>query len=44
MLFYSRYQGLTDKTDIIKEDKDFQRSDRIKILCPRCRRETVLKS
>jgi formate hydrogenlyase subunit 6/NADH:ubiquinone oxidoreductase subunit I len=44
MLFYSRHQGLTDKMDIIKEDKDFQRSDRINILCPRCRRETVLKS
>lgn len=44
MLFYSRHQGLAEKKDIIKEDKDFQRSDRIKILCPRCRRETVIKS
>lgn len=27
-----------------KKDLDFLRSDRIKILCPRCRREAVIKS
>lgn len=27
-----------------REERDFARSDRIKILCPRCRREAVLKS
>jgi formate hydrogenlyase subunit 6/NADH:ubiquinone oxidoreductase subunit I len=27
-----------------KEERDFTRSDRIKIICPRCRREAVIKS
>ena len=27
-----------------KEDSEFRRDDRIKILCPRCRREAVIKS
>lgn len=29
---------------LIKEERSFNRSDRIKIICPRCRREAVLKS
>jgi formate hydrogenlyase subunit 6/NADH:ubiquinone oxidoreductase subunit I len=28
----------------LKEDLEFERSDRIRILCPRCRREAVIKS
>ena len=44
MLFYSSHQQLSDKVVSSKEEKEFLRSDRIRILCPRCRREAVLKS
>lgn len=44
MLFYTRYQGLSYKEELSKEEKEFLRADRIRILCPRCRREAVLKS
>ena len=46
MLFY--LGNLVDlslkQRGMIKEGMEFMRSDRIKILCPRCRREAVLKS
>lgn len=46
MLFYLRKLtlALKEKPSTIKEEPKFIRSDRIKILCPRCRREAVLKS
>jgi formate hydrogenlyase subunit 6/NADH:ubiquinone oxidoreductase subunit I len=45
MLFYLRNQKLSiDEAEIKKEEKEFLRADRIKILCPRCRREAVIKS
>lgn len=45
MLFYLRELGLALKEKALpREDLDFLRSDRIKILCPRCKREAVLKS
>jgi len=45
MLFYLQNLNLAleEKTTPQKE-KEFMRSDRISILCPRCRREVVLKS
>jgi formate hydrogenlyase subunit 6/NADH:ubiquinone oxidoreductase subunit I len=45
MLFYLRASGLAlkDKPPL-KEELEFNRCDRIKILCPRCRREAVIKS
>lgn len=36
--------ALKEKPHPEKEELEFLRSDRIKILCPRCRREAVLKS
>lgn len=45
MLFYLRSLSLA--MDIIpaqKKEMEFLRADRIKVLCPRCRREAVLKS
>lgn len=33
-----------DRQRVKEEELTFERSDRIKILCPRCRRETVIKS
>ncbi len=45
MLFYLENLGLALKEKpAIKEEWEFLRSERIKILCPRCRREAVLKS
>ncbi|OGX19868.1 MAG: hypothetical protein A3K83_03975 [Omnitrophica WOR_2 bacterium RBG_13_44_8b] len=45
MLFYLRNLVLALKEKPApKEEQEFVRSDRIKILCPRCRREAVLKS
>lgn len=46
LLFYLRSIGLSLKEKIITGHKTsvFNRSTRIKILCPRCRREAVIKS
>lgn len=45
ILFYLRSLNLALKEKPSpKEELEFLRSDRIKILCPRCRREAVLKS
>lgn len=44
MLFSLRHQGLAYKKELTKKEKELLRADRIKILCPRCRREAVLKS
>jgi hydrogenase-4 component H len=45
MLFYLRNLDLAAKEDSPpKKKEELLRSDRIKILCPRCRREAVLKS
>ncbi|MFH1640991.1 MAG: 4Fe-4S binding protein [Candidatus Omnitrophota bacterium] len=45
MLFYLKNLNLALKEDPpLKEELEFMRSDRIKLLCPRCRREAVLKS
>ena len=45
MLFYLKNLNLAlDERSLPKEETEFIRSDRIKILCPRCRREAVLKS
>ena len=55
MLFYLRESSLALSSEGVaafgekeklppKEEIDFLRSDRIKILCPRCRREAVIKS
>ncbi len=45
ILFYLRTLSLAlkEKTPP-QEEPEFERSDRIKIMCPRCRREAVLKS
>jgi len=45
MLFYLKSLNLAlEKEPSPKEELEFMRSDRIKVLCPRCRREAVLKS
>jgi len=45
MLFYLKMLNLSVKEKIQeKKESGFLRSDRIKILCPRCRREAVIKS
>lgn len=47
MLFYLRNYNLASKEEPRnqeKEDTGFMRSDRIKVICPRCRRQAVLKS
>jgi formate hydrogenlyase subunit 6/NADH:ubiquinone oxidoreductase subunit I len=45
MLFYLQNLNLAFKEkDLPKEKKEFLRSDRMKVLCPRCRREAVIKS
>jgi hydrogenase-4 component H len=45
ILFYLRVLNPASKEKFSpKEELEFQRSDRIKILCPRCRREAVIKS
>jgi len=43
MLFYLRNLDLALKEEPLPKE-EFTRSDRIKVLCPRCRREAVLKS
>lgn len=44
MLFYLKSQRLSFDATEIKPKEEFQRADRIKVLCPRCRREAVVKS
>ncbi len=45
ILFYLRMLNLALKEKpVLKQDLEFGRPDRIKILCPRCRREAVLRS
>ena len=45
MLFYLQNQKLSSTEHQLKpEEKEILRSDRIKILCPRCLREAVIKS
>jgi hydrogenase-4 component H len=45
MFFYLRILNLAVKEKPSpKKELEFSRSDRIKILCPRCRREAVIKS
>lgn len=45
MLFYLADAGLSLEFEpVAKEEREFLRSDRLKILCPRCRRKAVLKS
>ncbi|MFA4984492.1 MAG: 4Fe-4S binding protein [Candidatus Omnitrophota bacterium] len=43
VLFYLADQD-TDPRPMVKQEREFLRADRIKILCPRCRRKAVLKS
>lgn len=45
MLFYLKDLNLALKKEPeIKKEKEYLRFDRIKVLCPRCRREAVIKS
>ena len=45
MLFYLESQRLSfGEPEIKSKEKEFLRADRIRILCPRCRREAVVKS
>jgi ferredoxin len=45
MLFYLAHHSLAAKEGSCpKEEKEFLRFERIKVLCPRCRRAAVLKS
>lgn len=50
LLHYLKLVGLTfsaeggEKFSSKKESAEFSRADRVKILCPRCRREAVIKS
>jgi len=45
MLLYLKSQKLSiDEPATRSEEKEFLRADRIRILCPRCRREAVIKS
>lgn len=46
LLFYLRTFGLALKEtfSVKKEETELSRSDRVKVLCPRCRREAVIKS
>jgi len=45
MLFYLQNLNLALKEDASpKKEQEFLRADRMKILCPRCRREAVIKS
>lgn len=45
MLFYLQHQKLSSgEPETNPEAGEFQRADRIKVLCPRCRREAVIKS
>lgn len=45
MLFYLRNLNLAKREEILRPpEEEFLRPDRIKILCPRCRRQTSFKS
>lgn len=45
ILFYLKILNLPFKQTLFpKKEEQFSRSDRIKILCPRCRRQAVIKS
>jgi len=45
LLFYLRKLGLALRERLVSKEKpEFLRADRIKVLCPRCRREAVIKS
>jgi hydrogenase-4 component H len=45
IIFYLRILDLALKnTNTRKEDSEFLRADRFKLLCPRCRREAAIKS
>lgn len=44
MLLYLNNIGLILKEKFLPKQEELLRSDRIKLLCPRCRRETVIKS
>ncbi|MFA5090496.1 MAG: 4Fe-4S dicluster domain-containing protein [Candidatus Omnitrophota bacterium] len=45
MLFYLQYANISPGEESpAKDEMDFGRFDRLKILCPRCRRQAVLKS
>lgn len=45
MVFYLRDLNLSLKEELLpKKEEEFLRSDRIRILCPKCRREVVIKS
>ena len=45
MLFYLKSQKLSsEESEVGFEEREFQRADRIKVLCPRCRRQAVIKS
>ncbi|MFH1577746.1 MAG: 4Fe-4S binding protein [Candidatus Omnitrophota bacterium] len=45
LLFYLKNQELSSvEPEINPKDKEFLRAERMKILCPRCRREAVVKS
>ena len=45
LLFYLKHSGLTPNDEpSVKDGRELLRSDRMKILCPRCRREAVFKS
>jgi hydrogenase-4 component H len=45
MLFYLQSQKLSSAEPVTRsEQKELLRADRIRILCPRCRREAVIKS
>jgi hydrogenase-4 component H len=45
MLFYLKNLDLAAKDNLEpRKEEEFLRSDRIKVLCPKCRREAVVKS
>jgi hydrogenase-4 component H len=46
MLFYLKNQQLSsaELDELRREDKELLRADRIRVLCPRCRRQAVIKS
>jgi hypothetical protein len=45
VLFYLRDLHLASQENPLSQDPEkFERADRIRVLCPRCRREAVLKS
>jgi hydrogenase-4 component H len=45
MLFYLKNLSLAlEKSPSSEKEAEFMRADRLKILCPRCRREAVIKS